>query len=40
MAGQVTVNEALITGEADPIAKHPGDKLPSGSFVVSGNVSG
>ncbi len=36
MAGQVTVNEALITGEADPIAKHPGDKLLSGSFVVSG----
>ena len=36
MSGQVTVNEALITGEADPITKNPGDKLLSGSFVVSG----
>ena len=36
MSGQVTVNEALITGEADPITKNPGDQLLSGSFVVSG----
>lgn len=36
MSGQVTVNEALITGEADPIAKNVGDQLLSGSFVVSG----
>lgn len=36
MTGQVTVNEALITGEADPITKDPGDELLSGSFVVSG----
>ncbi len=36
MEGQVTVNEALITGEADPIVKNPGDFLLSGSFVVSG----
>jgi len=36
LVGQVTVNEALITGEADPIVKHPGDPLLSGSFVVSG----
>ena len=36
MSGQVTVNEALITGEADPITKNPGDELLSGSFVVSG----
>jgi len=34
--GQVTVNEALITGEADPITKNPGDELLSGSFIVSG----
>ncbi len=33
MSGQVTVNEALITGEADPITKNPGDELLSGSFV-------
>ena len=30
------VNEALITGESDEIKKNPGDKLLSGSFVVSG----
>lgn len=36
VSGQVTVNEALITGEADPITKNPGDDLLSGSFVVSG----
>ena len=36
MSGQVTVNEALVTGEADPITKNPGDELLSGSFVVSG----
>ena len=36
LVGQVTVNEALITGEADPIVKNPGDPLLSGSFVVSG----
>ncbi len=36
VSGQVTVNEALITGEADPITKDPGDELLSGSFVVSG----
>ncbi|MFR1190003.1 MAG: cation-translocating P-type ATPase [Oscillospiraceae bacterium] len=30
------VNEALITGESDEIKKNPGDRLLSGSFVVSG----
>lgn len=34
--GQVEVNESLLTGEADPIYKHPGDFLLSGSFVISG----
>ncbi len=36
LSGQVTVNEALITGEADPITKDVGNELLSGSFVVSG----
>ena len=36
-AGECEVNESLITGESDPILKHPGDSLLSGSFVVSGN---
>lgn len=35
-AGQMLVNESLITGEADAIAKVPGDLLRSGSFVISG----
>lgn len=34
--GTVSVNEALLTGESDEIPKCPGDKLLSGSFVVSG----
>lgn len=34
--GTVQVNEAMITGEAEPITKSVGDKLRSGSFVVSG----
>ena len=34
--GEVLVNESLITGEADQIAKKSGDTLLSGSFIVSG----
>lgn len=34
--GQVEVNESLLTGEADPVFKRPGDLLLSGSFVISG----
>ena len=34
--GQLQVNEALITGEADAIVKNPGDALKSGSFVIAG----
>lgn len=34
--GEVSANEALLTGEADEIAKRPGDILMSGSFIVSG----
>src|ERR1700751_4619102 len=30
------VDESLLTGEADPIAKDPGDPVMSGSFVVAG----
>ena len=35
--GKIEVNEALITGEIDPISKNKGDTLLSGSYVVSGN---
>ena len=35
--GEIEVNESLLTGEADPLLKRPGDALLSGSFVVSGN---
>ncbi|MBR0431020.1 HAD-IC family P-type ATPase [Candidatus Saccharibacteria bacterium] len=34
--GTIEVNESFITGESDNIKKQPGDKLISGSFVVSG----
>ncbi|MGI5855277.1 MAG: cation-translocating P-type ATPase [Candidatus Merdivicinus sp.] len=37
--GSLEVNEALITGESDVIVKHPGDRLYSGSFVVSGRAA-
>ncbi len=36
ISGAIEVNESLLTGESDAILKHPGDKLYSGSFVVSG----
>ena len=39
VSGEVMVNEALITGEADEIKKLPGDELLSGSFVISGMCS-
>ncbi len=35
-AGEVQVNESLLTGEADEITKRRGAKLMSGSFIVSG----
>ena len=38
--GEILVNEALITGEADAISKKQGDMLLSGSFVVSGQCKG
>ena len=34
--GEIAVNEALLTGEADEITKKKGAELMSGSFVVSG----
>lgn len=35
-AGEVQVNESLLTGELDEITKRKGDQLMSGSFIVSG----
>lgn len=34
--GRLEVNEAILTGESDPVVKLPGDKLLSGSSVISG----
>src|SRR5690606_5135491 len=31
------LDESLLTGEADPVDKHPGDPVLSGSFVVAGS---
>lgn len=36
--GEISANEALLTGEADEIRKTKGSELLSGSFVVSGTV--
>ncbi|NJP67039.1 HAD-IC family P-type ATPase [Streptomyces spiramenti] len=35
-AESLEVDESLLTGEADPVLKKPGDPVLSGSFVVSG----
>ena len=35
-AGEVQVNESLLTGESDEITKRKGNQLMSGSFIVSG----
>lgn len=37
LEGEVSVNEALLTGESDEVPKRPGDLLMSGSFVASGS---
>jgi len=34
--GRIEVDESLLTGESEPIAKSAGDELYSGSFCVSG----
>ena len=36
-SGEVEVNEALLTGESEPVLKRKGDQLFSGSFIVSGS---
>ncbi|MDN0194135.1 HAD-IC family P-type ATPase [Streptomyces sp. S.PNR 29] len=35
-AGGLEIDESLLTGEADPVVKRPGDPVMSGSFVVAG----
>ena len=37
ISGNVSVNESLLTGESDEIAKSSDDQLMSGSYVVSGS---
>ncbi|MBO8203328.1 HAD-IC family P-type ATPase [Streptomyces smyrnaeus] len=36
-ADGLEVDESLLTGEAEPVLKRPGDQLMSGSFVVAGS---
>src|SRR5712691_10750110 len=36
-SGGLEIDESLITGEADPVDKSPGDSMLSGSFAVSGS---
>ena len=36
-AASLEIDESLLTGEADPIDKKPGDPVMSGSFVVAGS---
>ncbi|GAA3721267.1 HAD-IC family P-type ATPase [Spinactinospora alkalitolerans] len=36
-AAGLEVDESLLTGEADPVLKRPGDRIMSGSFAVAGS---
>ncbi|MCO5974742.1 HAD-IC family P-type ATPase [Actinoallomurus soli] len=36
-ADGLEIDESLLTGEPDPVSKHPGDAIMSGSFVVAGS---
>jgi cation-transporting ATPase E len=38
-AAGAEVDESLLTGESEPVAKRPGDQLLSGSFVVAGTLA-
>ncbi|MER7487059.1 cation-translocating P-type ATPase [Streptomyces sp. NPDC126497] len=38
-ADGLEIDESLLTGEADPVVKEPGDRVMSGSFVVAGGGS-
>ncbi|MFC7528629.1 HAD-IC family P-type ATPase [Actinoplanes sp. GCM10030250] len=35
--GRLEADESLLTGESDPVVKHPGDDLRSGSLCASGD---
>lgn len=36
-SGGLEIDESLLSGEADPVGKEPGDEAMSGSFVVAGS---
>jgi cation-transporting ATPase E len=36
-AAGLEVDESLLTGESEPVARNPGDRLLSGSFVAAGS---
>ncbi|MCP2333960.1 HAD-IC family P-type ATPase [Actinoalloteichus caeruleus] len=36
-ASGLEIDESLLTGEADPVVKEPGDRVLSGSFVAAGS---
>jgi cation-transporting ATPase E len=37
--GRMDVDESLLTGESEPVAKRPGDPVSSGSFCVAGTAA-
>lgn len=39
LGGEAEVNEALLTGEGEPVQKHAGDELLSGSYLTEGELT-
>jgi Cu2+-exporting ATPase len=39
VAGKTTINESMLTGEAMPVSKHPGDQVAAGTINQTGTIA-